>query len=78
MIDNVGAIHVVKNNAVTPNTKHIDIKTRYLQLEVQEERLEVEHVRTEECHANIETKNLLGAPLNSAFFGKMDLKLQKK
>ena len=58
MIDNEGAIHVVKNNAVTPNTKHIDIKTRYLQLEVQEERLEVQHVRTEECHADIEMKNL--------------------
>ena len=58
MVDNEGAIHVVNNNAVTPNTKHIDIKTRYLQLEVQEERLEVQHVRTEECHADIETKNL--------------------
>ena len=58
MIDNEGAIHVVKNNAVTPNTKHIDIKTRYLQLEVQEERLEVQHVRTEEYHADTETKNL--------------------
>jgi hypothetical protein len=57
-IDNEGAIHVANNSAITPRTKHIDIKTRYLQLEVQEERLEVSHVRTEECHADIGTKNL--------------------
>ena len=57
-IDNMGAVHIANNQAVTPRTKHVDIRARYLQQKVRDGSMECKHIPTDKCHADIETKAL--------------------
>ena len=54
--DNLGAIYLVKNQQVSPRTKHIDIRHHYLR-ELQGDRLDVRFVRSEDNSSDIMTKN---------------------
>jgi hypothetical protein len=57
-IDNQDAIHITKNPAITPRTKHVDIKARYLQHLVALGGLTVKYMLTRNFHAKLQTKNL--------------------
>ena len=54
--DNVGAIHLAKNSATTPNSKHIDIRHHFIRERVANG--EVVYVPSEEQHADFLTKSL--------------------
>ena len=56
--DNVGAIHLAKNPATTPNTKHIDIHHHFIRERVANDEFKVVYAPSEEQHANFLTKSL--------------------
>jgi hypothetical protein len=56
--DNTGAIFMAKNTAITPRTKHVDIRARFVNDMVQAKELSVEHIRSEENPSDCMTKNL--------------------
>jgi hypothetical protein len=59
-VDNVGAIFMAENVAVSQRTKHIDVKYRFVQEFVLDGFLRIIFVRTEDNHADIFTKNVSG------------------
>ena len=56
--DNVGAIHLAKNPATTPNLKHIDIRHHFIRECVLNGEFKVVYVPSEEQHAEFVTKSL--------------------
>ena len=56
--DNVGAIHLAKNPATTPNSKHIDIRHHFIRERVANGEFKVVYVPSEEQHADFLTKSL--------------------
>ena len=56
--DNVGAIHLAKNPATTPNSKHIDIRHHFIRERVRNGKFEIVYVPSKEQHANFLTKPL--------------------
>ena len=54
--DIVGAIHLVKNPATTPNSKHIDIRHHFTRERVANGEFKVVYVPSEEQHADFLTK----------------------
>ena len=56
--DNVGTIHLAKNPATTPNSKHIDIRHHFIRERVANGELKVVCVPSEEQHADFLTKPL--------------------
>ena len=56
--DNVGAIHLAKNPATTPNLKHIDIRHHFIRECVLNGEFKVVYVPSEEQHAEFLTKSL--------------------
>ena len=54
--DNVGAIHLAKNPATTPNSKHIDIRHHFIRERVANGEFELVYVPSEEQHADFLTK----------------------
>ena len=48
---NVGAIHLAKNPATTPNSKHIDIRHHFIRERVSNGEFKVVYVPSEEQHA---------------------------
>ena len=56
--DNVGAIHLAKNPATTPNSKHIDIRHHFIPERVANGEFKVVYVRCEGQHAYFLTKSL--------------------
>ena len=59
-VDNVGAIFIAENVAVSQRTKHIDVKYRFVQEFVMDGFLRIIFVRTADNHADIFTKNVSG------------------
>ena len=55
-IDNIGAIHMARNNASTKGTKHVNIKFHFTR-EVHGTMIELIFVRTEDDEADIMTNN---------------------
>ena len=56
--DNVGAIHLARNPATTPNSKHIDIRHHFIRERVANGEFKVVYVPSEEQHADFLTKPL--------------------
>ena len=56
--DNVGAIHLAKNPATTPNSKHIAIRHHFIRERVANGEVKVVYVPSEEQHAGFLTKSL--------------------
>ena len=56
--DNVGAIHLAKHPATTPNSKHIDIRHHVIRERVANGEFKVVYVPSEEQHADFLTKSL--------------------
>ena len=56
--NNVGAIHLAKNPATTPNSKHIDIRHHCTRERVANGEFKIAYVASEEQHANFLTKPL--------------------
>ena len=56
--DNVGALHLVKNPATTPNSKRIDICHHFIRERVANGEFKVVYVPSEEEHADFLTKSL--------------------
>ena len=56
--DNVRAIHLAKNPATTPNSKHIDIYHHFIRERVANGDIKVVYVLSEEQHADFLTKSL--------------------
>ena len=56
--DNVGAIHLAKNPATTPNSKHIDIHHHFLRERVANSEFKVVYVPSEGQHVDLLTKPL--------------------
>lgn len=59
-VDNVGAIFMAENVAVSQRTKHIDVKYRFVHEFVMSDFLKIIFVRTDENKADIFTKNVNG------------------
>ena len=59
-VDNVGAIFMAENVAVSQRTKHIDVKYPFVQEFVMEGFLKIIFVRTVDNQADIFTKNVNG------------------
>ena len=59
-VDNIGAIFMAENVAVSQRTKHIDVRYRFVQEFVMDGFLKIIFVRTAENDADIFTKNLSG------------------
>jgi len=59
-VDNIGAIFMAENVAVSQRTKHIDVKYRFVQEFVMDGFLKIIFVRTLDNHADIFTKNVSG------------------
>jgi hypothetical protein len=57
-VDNIGAIFLSENVAVSQRTKHIDVRYRFVQEFVLDEFIKVEFVSTADNDADIFTKNL--------------------
>ena len=55
---NVGAIHLAKNPATTPNSKHIDIRHHFIRERVANDEFKVVYVLSEEQHAGFLNKSL--------------------
>ena len=55
---NVGAIHLAKNPATTPNSKHIDIRHHFIRERVANGEFKIVYVPSEEQHAGFLTKSL--------------------
>ena len=56
--DNVGAIHLAKNPATTPNSKHIDIRHHFIWNREANGEFKIVYVPSEEQHAGFLTKPL--------------------
>ena len=56
--DNVGAIHLAKNPATTPNSKHIDIRHHFIRERGENGEFKVVYLPSEEQHADFLTKPL--------------------
>ena len=56
--DNVGAIHLAKNPATTPNSKHIDIRHHFIRERVATGEFKVVYLPSEEQRADFLTKSL--------------------
>ena len=56
--DNVGAIHLAKNPATTPNSKHIGIRRHFIRERVANGEFKEVYVPSEEQHADFLTKPL--------------------
>ena len=56
--DNVGATHLAKNPATTPNSKHIDLRHHFIRERVANGEFQVVYVPSEEQHADFLTKPL--------------------
>lgn len=69
-VDNVGAIFIAENVAVSQRTKHIDVRYRFVQEFVLDGFLKIIFVRTEENDADIFTKNV-GGDLHDKHRAKM-------
>ena len=54
----MGAIHLAKNPATTPNSKHIDIRHHFIRERVANSEFKVVYVPSEEQHADFFTKSL--------------------
>ena len=54
----MGAIHLAKNPATTPNSKHIDIRHHFIRERVANDEFKVVYVPSEEQHADFLTKSL--------------------
>ena len=54
----MGAIHLVKNLATTPNSMHIDIRHHFIWERVVNGEFKVVYVPSEEQHADFLTKSL--------------------
>ena len=54
----MGAIHLAKNPATTPNSKHIDIHHHFIRERVANGEFKVVYVPSEEQHADFLTKQL--------------------
>ena len=54
----MGAIHLAKNPATTPNSKHIDIRHHFIRERVANGEFKVVYVRSEEQYADFLTKPL--------------------
>ena len=54
----MGAIHLAKNPATTPNSKHIDIRHDFIRERVANGEFQVVYVPSEEQHAGFLTKSL--------------------
>ena len=59
-VDNIGAIFMAENVAVSQRTKHIDVRYCFVQEFVMDGFLKIIFVRTGDNHADIFTKNLSG------------------
>jgi len=59
-VDNLGAIFMAENVAVSQRTKHIDVKYRFVQEFIMDGFLKIIFVRTMDNHADIFTKNVNG------------------
>jgi len=55
--DNLGAIYLLKNQQISPRTKHIDIRHHYMRDLKAEDRIDIRFVRSEDNYADIATKN---------------------
>jgi hypothetical protein len=69
-VDNIGAIFMAENVAVSQRTKHIDVRYRFVQEFVMDGFLKIIFVRTGDNDADIFTKNLSG-DLHEKHRGKM-------
>ena len=56
--DNVGAVHLAKNPATTPNSKHIDMRHHFIRERVPNGEFKVVYVPSEEQHMEFLTKSL--------------------
>ena len=56
--NNVGAVHLAKNPATTPNSKHIDSRHHFIRERVANGEFKVVYVPSEEQHADFLTKSL--------------------
>ena len=54
----MGAIHLAKNPATTPNSKHIDIRHHFIRERVANGEFKVVYIPSEEQHADFLTKPL--------------------
>ena len=54
----MGVIHLAKNPATTPNSKHIDIRHHFIRERVANREFKVVYVPSEEQHADFPTKSL--------------------
>ena len=55
---NVGAIHLAKNSATAPNSKHIDMRPHYIWERVANSEFKIVYVPSEEQHTGFLTKSL--------------------
>ena len=53
----MGAIHLAKNPATTPNSKHIDIRHHFIRERVANVEFKVVYIPSEEQHADFLTKS---------------------
>ena len=56
--NNVGAIHLAKNSATTPNSKHIDMRHHFIWERVANGEFKIVYVPSEEQHTEFLTKSL--------------------
>ena len=56
--NNVGAIHLAKNSATTPNSKHIDMRHHFTWEHVANGEFKIVYVPSEEQHTDFLTKSL--------------------
>ena len=54
----MGAIHLAKNPATTPNSKHIDIRHHFIRERMANSEFKVVYIPSEEQHADFLTKSL--------------------
>ena len=59
-VDNVGAIFMSENVAISPRTKHVDIRYRFLREFVYDRFLRIIFVKSEDNVSDIMTKNTTG------------------
>lgn len=63
-VDNMGAIHMTKNNEVRRKSKHIDLKYHYVRLKYLEGLFDIVYVNTADQKADFLTKPLCGPQLH--------------
>jgi hypothetical protein len=55
--DNLGAIYLLKNQQISPRTKHIDIRHHFMRNLYEEKKIDIRFIRTLDNPADIATKN---------------------